>query len=75
MKETCCHCNHKEIDQRFALFTGVEVARRGVCGEDSDDEEEEEASTDGVARVRVIEHRSKIYMLDNDEEITVTSVL
>lgn len=41
MKETCRHCNHEEIDERFALFTGVEVVRRGVCDKDSDDEEED----------------------------------
>ncbi|KAK3118453.1 hypothetical protein QOZ80_9BG0699280 [Eleusine coracana subsp. coracana] len=66
MKETCFNCDHEEVHKRFAVFTGVEVVR---CGKDGDDD------TNGEEPIRVIKHKSKVYMLDKDENIVIKYVL
>nr|CAB3489166.1 unnamed protein product [Digitaria exilis] len=66
----CWRCEHAEVDRRFAVFTGLEVVRGGG---DDDDEDDDEPS--GGMGIRVIRHKSKRYMLPEDNNIFIKSVL
>ncbi|CAO2153184.1 unnamed protein product [Urochloa humidicola] len=66
-KDACTSCRCEDVDKRFAIFTGLEVGRTG------------EDDGNGEGAIRVIRHKSKLYMLADgycdDENIFIASVL
>ncbi|CAO2145662.1 unnamed protein product [Urochloa humidicola] len=77
-EEACSSCQHEEVEDKFAVFTGVEVIRcGGSCGKDGN----EQAAGDGSDKdeskgeLRIVVHKSKRYMLTNINNGTLEFVL
>ncbi|CAM0147419.1 unnamed protein product [Urochloa decumbens] len=61
-EEACTSCQHEEVEDRFAVFTGVEVVRCGVgSSKDGDGSDKDER----IGALRIVLHKSKRYMLTN----------
>ncbi|CAO2153190.1 unnamed protein product [Urochloa humidicola] len=70
-KEACSQCEHEDTDDKFAVFTGMEVMRCGSSGKDNGDEQAGDGSDkeddEGDGELRIVFQKSKRYMLTGTE--------